>query len=147
MDILNWKKKGEGVAGSLLGISFFFLILIGLSPSVDSALAGEQVSAKYVVAADGNEVVVRLELGLSPPATLMVIQNIPPGARLTESQPEAKTIDSEKQEAKWLLLGVRPGVETVRMLFDRKVGRDELRGEVRYRVPETGKMESLLIAK
>lgn len=126
--------------------TFPFLLLGLLFLSVPGQLkAAPLVSAHYTQSA-GQEIMIEISIHEPPPATLIVIQNLPAEVTITQSQPEIKSVNSNKGEAKWLFTGVKTGNLALRLALDRPIESKEISGEIRYRDAD-GDMVSLPIAK
>ncbi len=102
------------------------------------------VSCKYLKA-EGRNIELQLEVTGPAPVTIIVLQYLPAGVKILNSKPAMKKYNHKKGVAKWLLKNVRPGKMRVRMKFDKALKPGKIKGELRYRVPGSGTMESMLI--
>ena len=105
--------------------------------------AEELVSGRYTDIG-GNVVIVELTVGSPAPASVILVQNFPKGAKVTASRPELKMYSEGK--AKWLLSKVVSGKSTVSATLDRPINKGEISGEIRYR-GAAGTMVSSSISK
>jgi hypothetical protein len=103
------------------------------------------VSCRYLKA-EGKTIQLELSIGRPAPSTVIVIQNLPSGARIVGASPPVKRFDPQSGEAKWLLKGVRSGELLVQMELSRPIRARELRGQIRYKHPATGAMVAERIA-
>ena len=87
----------------------------------------------------GSEVRVELTVGNPPPASIILVQNLPKGVKVTASSPELKKFSPAKGKAKWLLSKVKPGKLVVSVSLERPIDKGEISGEIRYR-GRAGKM-------
>lgn len=120
------------------------LSLLLLMPRTSGAAAS--VSAVYTQA-QGTLLAVEIRIGVPPPASLILVQNLPSGVSLLGAQPPANNINPGKGEAKWLLRGITPGQFTIRMTLDRPVNPGDISGEIRFKPAQGGGMQTLPVAK
>jgi len=111
-----------------------------------AGLASPLVTATYQHA-DGSELSVKIEVGSPPPASLILIQKLPPGTNILHSQPPAQKINPAKGEAKWLFRKLKPGTLTVSFSLDRQVKTAEVSGQIRFKSSGSEEMESLPVSK
>lgn len=108
-----------------------------------AAGAGDLVTGRYLPG-DGREIKIELEIGSPAPPLVIVVQNLPKGARVVDSSPELKKYDPDDGVVKWLLAKVKSGKMLVSLRLDRPVALGELQGEIRSR-SEAGEMVSIAI--
>lgn len=111
-----------------------------------AGLTSPLVTATYQNAG-GSELSVKIEVGSPPPASLILIQKLPPGTNILRSQPPAQKINPEKGEAKWLFRKLKPGSMTVSFSLDRQVTAAEVSGQIRFKLSGGEAMESLPVSK
>lgn len=101
------------------------------------ALAKELVSCRYLVAV-GSRIELELSVGAPPPATLIITQSLPPDVTVINSTPQVKKFSQKPGEAKWLIMGIRPGTTVIAMTLSKAVQAGQLGGEMVYNDPATG---------
>ena len=103
------------------------------------------VSCRYLKA-QGQTIQLELSIGRPAPTTVIVIQNLPPGAAIVSASPPVKRFDAASGEAKWLLKGLTSGQRLLEMKLSTPIQARELRGQIRYKHPATGAMVAEHIA-
>ena len=130
------------------GLCMVICLCVGLLGSFvampSMARAKGIVSCKYL-RAEGRNIELQLEVTGPVPVTIIVLQYLPAGVKILNSKPVMKKYNQKKGVAKWLLKNVRPGRMRVRIKFDKALKPGEIKGELRYRMPGSGIMESMLI--
>ncbi|MBU0482675.1 MAG: hypothetical protein KKG47_16400 [Proteobacteria bacterium] len=96
------------------------------------AVSEELASGRYL-SGSGARIEVELDISTPAPPLVIVIQNLPPGTRVTDSTPELMKYDADKGVAKWLLRGLKPGKFRITMQLDRSLHQGEVSGEIRCR--------------
>jgi hypothetical protein len=109
-----------------------------------TACGGETVSGSYTSSA-GREILLQIEVGTPAPATVIIIQGLPPGTEIEESTPELNMYNQERGEAKWLLKGMAPGRHSLSLRLKEPVASGAITGEIRFRDPATGEMVKIRI--
>lgn len=143
--VILFKRSGRSLHyGDMLCLVFLSVLLILLMPRASSA--GALVSAEYTQA-QGTLLVVKIRVGAPPPASLILVQNLPSGVRILGAQPPANNVNPGKGEAKWLLRDITPGQFTIRMTLDRPVNAGDISGEIRFKPAQGGGMQALPVAK
>lgn len=136
------ERFGEiGICFSL--VSLFPLLVLLLART---SYAGAEASAVYTQA-QGTILAVEIHVGAPPPASLILIQNLPPGVTILSAQPPANNVNPGKGEAKWLLRDIAPGQVTIRMTLDRPVNAGDISAEIRFKSARGGNMQTLPVAK
>ena len=64
--------------------------------------AATEVKAHYT-SAQGKTITLKLAVGNPPPNTIIVIQKVPPGAKIIRSTPPHKSYKKKRGEVKWLI--------------------------------------------
>lgn len=125
---------------SRIWLIYLFCLLVflgGILPNISKASG--LVDCKYIKS-QGKEIKITVDIASPPPATVIIIQNLPTGVSISQSSPPVKKFNSKKGEAKWLLKGVKPGTMIMAMRLNQPVKSNEISGEVRYMDPTTGAM-------
>jgi hypothetical protein len=104
-----------------------------------TAYGGETVSGRYTSSA-GREILLQIDVGTPAPATVIIIQSLPPGTEIEQSTPELNMYKLERGEAKWLLKDMAPGRHSLSLRLKGPVSSGAVRGEIRFRNPATGEM-------
>ncbi len=107
--------------------------------------AGDLVSAKYITS-EGQKIVMELKIQSPAPNTVIVIQHLPKGTGIKQSDPPFDKYNTKRCEAKWLLRKVKPGTLRISMETTGSVKAGGVRGEVRYKDPSTGKMSKIHVS-
>lgn len=111
-------------------------------PPVQSAAAGELVSCRYLQSS-GSTVLLELTVASPPPASIIIVQNLPQGTDIIRATPPPQKHSKEKGEVKWLLKGVESSRQTISMTLEPPLPTGVVSGEIRYKNPESGKMVSM----
>jgi len=109
-----------------------------------SAVAEGLISCKYLKGS-GSQIELQLDISSPPPPTIIILQYLPTGVEILKSRPKMKKYNKERGQARWLLKDVRPGSMTVRMELNKEVNKGAIKGELRYRNPGSGSMETMEI--
>ena len=125
--------------------SFVLVLILSMIAWPLASGAEELVSGRYKNIS-GNEVRVELTVGSPAPASLILIQDLPKGVKVTASRPKLKKYSPAKGKAKWLFSKVTAGKMTVFVTLDRPVGKEEISGEIRYR-DAAGRMVAAPLSK
>lgn len=104
--------------------------------------ARELVTCRYLTAS-GTTIQLEISVGTPPPATLIVIQQLPPGVNVVGSSPAVKKFSQKDGEAKWLIMGLRTGTTILAMTLDTPVSAGQLSGEMRYNDAVSGELMRL----
>ena len=107
--------------------------------------AGDLVSAKYI-SSESQKIVMELKIQPPAPNTVIVIQHLPKGTGIKQSDPPFDKYNPKRCEAKWLLRKVKPGTLRISMETTGPVKSGEIRGEIRYKDPSTGKMSKIHVS-
>ena len=118
----------SGAAGALLAL---LLALPAVADAADRPVAG-----RYLRAA-GQHLQLQLTIGSPAPASIIVVQTLPPGTAIVQAQPAAQRIDGRRGEVKWLLKG-ESGAMVLDLQLAQPVRAGEVRGQIRYKHPATG---------
>ncbi|HEJ83256.1 MAG TPA: hypothetical protein ENO25_01690 [Desulfobacteraceae bacterium] len=108
--------------------------------------AAPAISAGYVQAR-GTQLAIEITTGSNPPASAILVQQLPPGVRILASQPGFSNYDARRNQAKWLLRQLSPGKSTVTMTLDRAVSANEISAEIRFKPQQGGKMTTIQVKK
>jgi len=124
----------------------FFLILATLAvlPCPIPARADEAVTCRYLQQ-EGDEISVELNIKSPAPASVIIMQQLPPGIMIVSASPAPRKSNPAKGEAKWLLKGPQPGSLKISMHLDRPVRAGQVTGEIRYKDPTTDGMITMPI--
>jgi hypothetical protein len=125
--------------------TFILVLVLSLLSWPLASGAEELVSGRYQELG-GNQVRIELKVGSPPPASIILIQNLPKGCKVITSRPEMKKYSPATGKAKWLLSKVVTGKMIISVTLDRPVDKRELSGEIRYR-GEAGKMITAPLSK
>ena len=101
--------------------------------------ARELVTCRYL-AASGTRIEIELNVGAPPPATLIVTQNLPPDVSVVETSQPVKKFSQRPGEAKWLLMGIRPGTTLLGFTLNKAIRPGQISGEMLYNAPDSGVM-------
>ncbi len=121
---------------------FCFLLAVLLLPI--GLQAAPDISARYIKA-EGSQLVIEIDAGSSPPSSVILIQNFPPGVTMLSSHPGASNYSPDRNKAKWLLKNISPGRTTVSVTLDRPVSRSEISTEIRFVPSQGGKMKTVTV--
>ncbi len=115
------------------------VVLLGcLCVSVQAHAVGV-VSGRYI-SRTASEITLEIKVGSPAPASLIIIQYLPPGTAPAAAEPPYKKYNAAKGEVRWLLRRIAPGTQTVRLKLSSPVAPDHLRAEIRCKDPVTGKL-------
>ena len=122
---------------------FVGVLLLTILPM--QVCAGDLVSAKYI-SSEGQKIVMELRIQSPAPNTVIVIQHLPRGTGIKQSDPPFDKYNPKRCEAKWLLRKVKHGTFRISMETTGSVKAGDVRGEVRYKDPSTGKMSKIYVS-
>jgi hypothetical protein len=121
------------------------LLALLLALPVIAGAANRSVTCRYLQA-DGRHIQLQLTIGSPAPATIIVIQYLPPGTAIEQAQPAFSRFNQNSGEAKWLLKGVGAGRLLIDLHLSQPVQAGTVHGEIRYKHPTTGAMITEKIA-
>ena len=116
-----------------------FLVFIGslLTPLVLHAKT--DVSGSYQHGG-GNNVIIKIKVSEPPPMAFIVLQHLPKGVRLLSADPRPSGSGKGASSIKWLFKHARSGKHILKMHLSKSVDTKQLRGEIRFRHPQSGAM-------
>ncbi len=130
--------------GRTLGRIVLSLLLLGIFFLPASAFSKDAVECRYVQS-QGQNIQLEVKVQSPPPASLIVIQQVPAGINIEDASPAIKKYDKQSGEAKWLFKGIKPGTFVIEMTLDKPIGAGVIKGEVRYMDPVIGAMITMPI--
>lgn len=113
-------------------------LLLCLSIAVQAHAVGI-VSGRYLTRT-ATELALEIKVGTPAPASIIIIQHLPPGTALAAADPPYKKYNAHKGEVRWLLRKVQPGTLTVQLKLSTPVKPDQVNAEIRCMDPATGKL-------
>jgi hypothetical protein len=87
-----------------------------------------------------TELALEIKVGAPAPASIIIIQHLPPGTTPTAADPPYKKFNAKKGEVRWLLRKVPPGTLTLQLKLSGPVKPEQLSAEIRCMDPATGKL-------
>lgn len=126
----------------VLRIGICFALFCLLLPEL--GYAQDLIQCRYLKS-QGKQIQLLLSIPPSPPASIIVIQHLPPGTVIVRSSPGISKYIKNRGEAKWLLKGVRAGSLKVNLELAQALAGNQIHGEIRYKDPATGKMVRMRI--
>ncbi|MEE4240140.1 MAG: hypothetical protein V2I36_01645 [Desulfopila sp.] len=124
-------------------ICFLWVILFFFLTALPAATA-QPVRAVYQSVANSKAVFL-VEVGNPAPASLIIQHFHPQESRLIGTSPRADKIDDQSGNAKWFLKNVKAGIYPFSLSFNRKVAPETLRLIIRYREPQTGSFQEIVM--
>lgn len=124
-----------------LFISLFVAAQVLLIAGHD-AFAADLVTCRYL-SSQGETISLELSIGSPPPASIIVVQSLPAGTEILSSSPSPQKFGNG--EAKWLLKDTNPGRQVISIRVSPPISGGSLRGEIRYKDPATGSLQSMPI--
>jgi len=118
----------------------FFFALIVLTLTLERADAAEGGVAGRYMAGGGSDVRLLVTIQKPVPAAFIVVQQIPPGVRMTSASPAPSGFVRDSGAVKWLVKRPRPGSVILSMQLSGQVAENQLHGEISYRHPENGSL-------
>lgn len=112
------------------------MILFLLLFFVPSVHADTNVSGKY--GGGGSKVTIKLSVASPPPAAFIVLQQLPTGVQLVGASPQPAGVSG--QQVKWFIKHPNAGGSSISMQLSQSVSTKQLRGQIRFKHPRTGKM-------
>ena len=97
------------------------------------------VSGRYL-SRTATELTLEIKVGSPAPASLIIIQYLPPSTAPAAANPPYKKYNAKKGEVRWLLRKVQAGTLTVRLKLADPVKPDQVSAEIRCMDPVTGKL-------
>ena len=117
----------------------FFLVFIGLLLTPLVLHAKTDVSGSYMHGG-GQHVTIKIKVSEPPPMAFIVLQHLPQGIELLSANPRPSGKGPGASSVKWLFKHAGPGNHILKMHFSKPVNPKQLRGEIRFRHPESGVM-------
>jgi len=127
------KKNPRKPSGILLAV-----LLLCLSVSVPAGAMG-LISGRYL-SRTATELTLEIKIGSPPPASLIIIQHLPPGTAPASANPPYKKYTAKKGEVRWLLHNVQAGTITIHLKLTAPVNPHQVSAEIRCMDPVTGKL-------
>lgn len=118
-------------------IYFLCISAVAVLYNAQSVSAADIVSGHYI-SSSGKTIELALDIQSPAPASLIIEQYLPPGTRVTGSQPKLKKYNIKKGKAKWLLKNVRSGKMIVQLQLADKIGKGNIRALLRCKDPASG---------
>ncbi len=117
----------------------FFLVFIGflLTPLVPYAKTDVSGSYKH---GGGDHITIQIKVSAPPPMAFIVLQHLPKGVKLLSADPRPSGSGKGASSVKWLFKHARPGKHKLKMQLSKPVDPKQLRGEIRFRHPQSGAM-------
>ncbi|MFH0781022.1 MAG: hypothetical protein V2B20_03590 [Pseudomonadota bacterium] len=120
------------------------LALTIIAASIHQVNAADSlVTGKYIFSS-GADIILNLTIQNPAPANLIVEQYLSPENRIIDTSPQAKKIDNNQGNAKWLFKNTRNGVLSLSIHLDSPLVGD-ISAIVRYRTPQGGAFTELQI--
>lgn len=107
---------------------FLGVMLVYLHPLPTAAT---EVKAHYT-SAQGKTINLELAVGNPPPNTIIVIQKVPPGAKIVRSTPPHKSYKKKRGEVKWLIKKPATGKMNIQFQLKNPVQAGSVSAMVRY---------------
>lgn len=92
-----------------------------------------------------TELTLQLTIRPPAPASLIVIQHLPPGTDIASSSPLLKKHNRKKGTVRWLLRGLKPGERTIHLKLKTPIPPERVRAEIRCKDPDSGKLMTIHI--
>ena len=93
--------------------------------------AATEIKANYT-RAQGKKIILKLAVGNPPPNTIIVVQKIPPEARVIRSIPPYKSYKKKRGEIKWLIKKPAVGNLSIQLQLENSVQAGSVSAMVRY---------------
>ncbi len=122
----------------------FFLFSISVFWSLDTAVAANLVSGRYL-SASGTTLVLNLTIQNPSPANLIVEQYLSPGNNIVSTSPRAIKIDASQSTVKWLFRNIQSGNLTLSIQLSAPM-KGKVNAKIRYRSPDDGSFTELRIS-
>lgn len=114
--------------------------------SAAPAMAESGVSARYAQSS-GNQLAIEIITGSNPPASIILIQNLPPGVSIISASPAPGNYNGGQSQVKWLLRNPASGASKITMKLDRKVAASEISAQIRFKPAQGGQMTTQPVEK
>ena len=126
------------IPGRLRQILIFFFLLLA-TPFITEA--ADNISAHYT---DRHPTHLTLEIQIRPPApaSIILIQYLPPGTSLKSATPAYKKYNKNKGEVRWLLRNPTSGVIQVGLDLAGPINPEQARAIIRWVDPGNGQPQS-----
>lgn len=134
--------SGGTTGGPVRGLFWAAIALLLFLPA--TLLAKDVVDGGYMTI-NGREIHLRLQIGVPPPTTLIVTQQLPPDTGIRTSSPLLKNYNAGLGLVKWLISDVKPGPLDIQLTLASAVQKKAVSCIVRYRHPVNGIMTTLEI--
>ncbi len=122
---------------TILLFSFFYLF-------PETAFSG-QVSGE-LKSSGGDEIQIFLKIRAPAPNTIIITLHLPANTAVVSARPAFAKAQPQHGEVNWLLSRVQPGNVKIWCKLNKNVKVSEIIASVRYKNPQTGKMEEDMIS-
>lgn len=116
-----------------------FLVFIGSLLTPFMLHAKTDVSGSYAHG-NGHHVTIQIKVSDPPPMAFIVLQHLPNGVNLLAADPRPSGSGKGTSSIKWLFKHARSGTHILKMQLSKSVDTKQLRGEIRFRHPQSGAM-------
>ncbi len=97
-------------------------------------------------ALSGHKIQIILDIKTPAPNTIIITLHLPADTAVVSAQPAIAKAQPRQGEVNWLLSHVQPGKLRILCRLNKEVKISELIASVRYKNPQTGKMEEDMIS-
>ena len=133
--------KNTSLVSFLRIFLFLGIMFVYLTPQPSAAT---EITAHYA-RAQGKTIVLKLAVGNPPPNTIIVIQKVPPGAKLVRSTPPHKSYREEVGEIKWLIKKPAVGNQSIQIQLKNPVPAGSVSAMVRYLDASNGTFKTEMV--
>ena len=129
----------ENKSGEIMihAIRTALIILLVLLPT--QLIAGSSVSGTFQTTAP-DTLKIQLSIPAPPPMAFIVQVRIPKGAKVISSSPSPSGKAKDASSVKWLFKHKPAGKTAITMRLSKKINKNKIQGEIRYRHPENNDM-------
>lgn len=106
--------------------------------------AASEVKAHYT-SAQGKIITLKLVVGNPPPNTIIVIQQVPPGAKIVRSIPSHSSYKKKRGEVKWLIKKPTAGNLKIQLHLKNPVQAGSVSAMVRYMDVNNGTFKTEMV--
>ena len=119
-----------------------FLLLLFCCLALPTFATAEGLTARYLE--NSNKVSI-LEINVENPAPTSIIikQHIPANTRIAQAMPSSTKFAAGKGEVTWLIKAPKPGVQRIRLQYEKSLSGKKATAVIRCKSPHDGKLMTI----
>jgi hypothetical protein len=122
---------------------YYFILLLSFTCLVSPALTvAEGITARYLENSDMNSIL-EMIIENPPPTSIIVKQHLPVKTRIVKAIPSATKFVADKGEVTWLFKAPSPGVQYIRLQYEKSLSGGKAIAVIRCKSPRDGKLVTI----